>query len=92
MKLPLQEFVKRTIEEITAELPPNYSVNDNINFDVSFLIDVDDADDLQLIAITDELGREKKSLHRVSFSVSKKGFGLPAKVGSSIFAKSETKD
>jgi len=88
MKLPLSEFVRRTIEEVTAKLPANYSVDDKINFDVSFLIDVDDNDDLQMVAITDEMGREKKSLHRVSFTVDKRMPGTGAQATDKIFSAS----
>jgi len=87
MRLPLSEFVKRTIEEITAELPANYEVDDKIDFEVSFLINTDDNDDIQIMAITDELGKENKSLHRVSFSVSKNMSDLSSQEAGKMFAQ-----
>ena len=90
MRLPLSEFVKRTIEEITAELPSNYIVDDKIDFDVSFLINTDDKDNIQIMAVTDELGKETKSLHRVTFSVSRDGSNLSSKGVGKMFSKNKT--
>lgn len=69
MEIKLQDFVRKTIEEINAGLPENYIIEDAIDFEVSVTTSNNKSGGLQVKVVSGQLSKENELMQNVYFSV-----------------------
>jgi hypothetical protein len=69
MEIRLQEFVRKTIDEITSCLPDNYVVDDTIDFEVSVTTSTNKSGGLEIKILTGEIAKGNELVQKVFFSV-----------------------
>ena len=69
MEIRLQEFISKTIEEITSGLPDKYVVDDTIDFEVSVTTSTNKSGGLEIKVLTGEISKSNELVQKVFFSV-----------------------
>ena len=69
MEIRLQEFIRKTIEEITSGLPDKYVVDDTIDFEVSVTTSTNKSGGLEIKILSAEISKENELVQKVFFSV-----------------------
>lgn len=69
METNLNDFVKKTIEEITAGLPTGYVVEDAINFEVSITSTTNKAGGVEIKVVSGGIQKGSELVQTVSFSI-----------------------
>jgi len=69
MDIRLQEFVRKTIEEITSGLPGDYVVDDTIDFEVSVTTSTNKSGGIEIKVLSGEISKENELVQKVFFSV-----------------------
>lgn len=69
MEIRLQEFVRKTIDEITSGLPDNYVVDDTIDFEVSVTTSTNKSGGIEIKVLSGEISKENELVQKVFFSV-----------------------
>ncbi|MFN4084275.1 MAG: hypothetical protein ACK4K9_11650 [Bacteroidia bacterium] len=69
METNLNDFVKKTIEEITSGLPDGYVVEDSINFEVSITSTTNKAGGIEIKVVSGGIQKGSELVQTVSFSI-----------------------
>lgn len=69
MEINLQQFIRKTLEEINASLPENYVVDDTIDFEVSVATSNSKSGGLEIKVVSGQLSKGNELVQKVYFSV-----------------------
>jgi|GEM_PF-5277686 len=69
MEIRLQEFVRKTIEEINAGLPQGYVVEETIDFEVSLATSTNKSGGVEIKVVSGGIEKGNELVQIVSFSV-----------------------
>lgn len=69
MEINLQEFIRKTLEEINASLPANYIVDDTIDFEVSVTTSNTKSGGLEIKVVSGQIAKCNELVQKVYFSV-----------------------
>ncbi len=69
MEINLQEFIRKTLEEINASLPEHYVVDDTIDFEVSVTTSNSKSGGLEIKVVSGQLAKGNELVQKVYFSV-----------------------
>jgi hypothetical protein len=69
METNLQDFIKKTIEEITLGLPDGYVVEDSINFEVSVTSNKSKSGGIEIKVVSGGIQKGNELVQTVSFSI-----------------------
>lgn len=69
MEIRLQEFIKKTINEITSGLPENYVIDEAIDFEVSVTTTTNKSGGLEIKVLSGDISKSNEIVQNVYFSV-----------------------
>lgn len=69
MEIRLQEFIQKTIDEITSGLPDNFVVDDTIDFEVSVATSTNKSGGLEIKVLSGKISNENELIQKVYFSI-----------------------
>jgi hypothetical protein len=69
MEIRLQEFIRKTIEEINSGLPGDYVVDDTIDFEVSVTTSTNKSGGLEIKILSGEISKNNELVQKVFFSI-----------------------
>lgn len=69
MSISLQEFVRKTIEEINAGIPKGYVIEETIDFEVSVTTSTNKTGGIEIKVLSGSIEKENQIVQTVLFSV-----------------------
>lgn len=69
MEIRLQEFIRKTIEEINSGLPDDFVVDETIDFEVTVTTSTNKSGGLEIKVLTGKISKENELVQKVFFSI-----------------------